>query len=579
MFRWRTILTLGLAMLALASARAAVNVSAVLDRTTIIEGETVKLQVIVEGSQPTSAENFPPIPGLSIQHQGNSQQINSVNGVTTRRFILAFAVTGQQAGQYRIPGINVLVEGAQHVTQPLTLTVTKSDLPAENREAFVRLLVPKTNIFVGEIIPIEVQLYVTSANNLQAPQLQNDGFVIHKRAQHSQLPQTQIGQMIYNIVSFKMSVSAAKAGTLALGPAELSFDLIVRLGNAPNDPFGFFNRAQRRPVKVASPVVEMSVLPLPENPPPEFSGAIGTFDWTVEAGPRELAAGDPITMRVAVSGTGNLDNLRLPQFPWPDFKFYQPNSSVQTSDPLGLQGTKSFEQVIIPQSAAVREIPALALAYFDPAQKAYVRLAHPALPIQVRPAAAAAAVPTVARTETAGPEEPAERTDIVHIKMETGPLVASVQPLLLRPWFLVLQALPLAAYAGFSLWRRRQDHLANNPRLRRRIQTRQTIQSGLAELRELAAQKRTDAFYALVFRLLQEQLGERLDLPATAITEAVLDERLPQRGASADLIGRLHALFRLCNQARYAPVQTDAELLAVAGELESALSELQQLPD
>jgi tetratricopeptide (TPR) repeat protein len=64
-----------------------------------------------------------------------------------------------------------------------------------------------------------------------------------------------------------------------------------------------------------------------------------------------------------------------------------------------------------------------------------------------------------------------------------------------------------------------------------------------------------------MFRLLQEQLGERLDLPASAITEAVLSERLPRRGATPDLIQRLQNLFQICNQARYAPTPTIAGLM------------------
>ncbi|MGZ8898996.1 MAG: hypothetical protein ACXW3Z_02790, partial [Limisphaerales bacterium] len=89
----------------------------------------------------------------------------------------------------------------------------------------------------------------------------------------------------------------------------------------------------------------------------------------------------------------------------------------------------------------------------------------------------------------------------------------------------------------------------------------------------------TEQFYALLFRLMQEQIGERLDLPASAITEAALDERLPRRGASLDLVHELHHLFQLSNQARYAPVTTNAELLSISSKLEKALRELQHLPD
>jgi hypothetical protein len=74
---------------------------------------------------------------------------------------------------------------------------------------------------------------------------------------------------------------------------------------------------------------------------------------------------------------------------------------------------------------------------------------------------------------------------------------------------------------------------------------------------------------------MQEQLGERLDCPATAITEAVVDD--PRLGASPELQTALRELFQLCNQARYAPVRGVSELNSVAVRLEKAINELQAL--
>ena len=85
---------------------------------------------------------------------------------------------------------------------------------------------------------------------------------------------------------------------------------------------------------------------------------------------------------------------------------------------------------------------------------------------------------------------------------------------------------------------------------------------------------REDKFFATVFRLLQEQLGERLDLPASAITEAVVDERLRPRAVPETLAVLVQELFQTCNLARYAPVKTTQELEAVIPKLEQALSQI-----
>jgi hypothetical protein len=176
-------------------------------------------------------------------------------------------------------------------------------------------------------------------------------------------------------------------------------------------------------------------------------------------------------------------------------------------------------------------------------------------------------------------ENTAVQAVLVHIKTEATPF-ARVEPLLIHQgWFLALQAIPLAGLVGFTIWRKRHDHLARNPKLRRKMEVQRAMESGLAELRQLAGANETEQFYALLFRLMQEQIGERLDLPASAITEAVLDDRLPQRGASPALIQRLHQLFQISNQARYARAATHQELLSLSSDLEIAVRELQQLTD
>jgi len=77
---------------------------------------------------------------------------------------------------------------------------------------------------------------------------------------------------------------------------------------------------------------------------------------------------------------------------------------------------------------------------------------------------------------------------------------------------------------------------------------------------------------------LQEQLGERLDLPASAITEAVVEERLQPLALDAELLANTRDLFQLCNQARYAPTQQPGELAALLPKVEATLRRLQDIP-
>jgi len=280
---------------------------------------------------------------------------------------------------------------------------------------------------------------------------------------------------------------------------------------------------------------------------------------------------------VQISGRGSLDALTLPEQPgWHDFKTYPPTTKVDTADQLGLQGTKTFEQVVQPENVDVKALPPLSFSFFDPDQKTYRTLTQPAVALLVRPSGSAPTPTVLAATRTTAESAPPTQ-DIVPNKQRLGTLARIGPPLAEQTWFLALQGVPLLAFVSAIVWRRRTEALANNPRLRRRRQVEQTLRTGLADLKQTAAEKKSDEFFATVFRLLQEQLGERLDMPASAITEAVIEERLRPRGVAETTLTALQEIFQTCNLARYAPIKTSQELEAIIPKFEAVLRQLQEV--
>jgi hypothetical protein len=125
--------------------------------------------------------------------------------------------------------------------------------------------------------------------------------------------------------------------------------------------------------------------------------------------------------------------------------------------------------------------------------------------------------------------------------------------------------------------RKQKEALANNPRLRRQRQVEQIVRDGLKQLRQSAQANQTEEFFAGVFHLLQERIGERLDLPASAITESIIEERLRPTHVPEETLDLLRELFQLCNQARYAPQSTTQELMSLIPKVESALNQLRNV--
>ncbi|MEI9866181.1 MAG: BatD family protein [Limisphaerales bacterium] len=206
--------------------------------------------------------------------------------------------------------------------------------------------------------------------NFQLTGSPTDGFNAGKiiELQH-QRRREQIGNRVYTVIPLAMPLEAIKTGELAVGRSPPTWCCAAGQ-NQGGDPFmrQFFNQGEQRQVTLASEPVIVKSLPLPEeNRPANFTGAVGDFTMIATAGPTNVTVGEPITVRVQISGRGALGAVTLPlQDAWQDFKTYPPTTKLDTTDQFGFQGTKTFEQIISPLNSDVHELPPLAFSFFNP---------------------------------------------------------------------------------------------------------------------------------------------------------------------------------------------------------------------
>jgi hypothetical protein len=569
----------------LAGSASGATFTASLDRDTISLGESATLSLSFEGAQPKNVPT-PSVSGLQILQAGTSQNVSFVNGAMSSSVTVNFSVTPTRTGEFQIPAITVDVNGQPLSSQPLKLIVTQPNAPSAaninsgNEVAFMRLTLPQEKIYEGETIVGELQIFlrddVQNFGNFQITSKPTDGFVIGKTAQAGRA-HTQIGNRVYTVIPISVALTATRAGDLSIGPFTANLTVVLPSQNQGGDPFfaQFFNQGEQKQVSLATDEIKAQALPLPnENVPTNFNGAIGDFSMNVNAGPTNVTVGDPITVRVQISGRGSLDSLKLPdQSGWNNFKIFTPTQKTDFSDQLDLQGTKTFEEIVTPENTDVHALPEFSFSFFNPNDGQYHTLTQPPTPLMVR-AGGATPLPTIAANQNSTQQNQTPQ-DILPIKNDMGTLAQISPPLVTNPVFLGAQSLPVLAFLGALIWRKRADNLANNPRLRRQRAVAQLIQTGIGDLKKFAAENNSEQFFATLFRLLQEQLGERLDCPATSITENVIEENSILRGAPENLRTDLRELFQLCNQARYAPVHGTAELNSVAGKFEKVIQELQ----
>jgi hypothetical protein len=550
-------------------------------------GESATLSLTFDGGSPKNVPVPPEIPGLEISYVGPSSQFSFINGQTSSTITHHFTLTPKQTGEFTVPALAASVDSVQLRSEPVKLTVAAASAPpaaainSGSQIAFMKLLLPKKEIYAGEVVTAEMDVYLRDdVQNFSNPQLTGTpagGFTVGKVAPGSQR-RAQVGNRVYTIIPIYVALTAVQSGALSVGPFTLNANLLLPSSNQQNQNPFFFSNVEQRPVTLATEKIDIQSLPLPaENVPANFNGAIGSYTMTVTAGPTNVAVGDPITIRAQISGRGALDAVTLPdQSAWSNYKIFPPTSKVELGGQLGIEGTKTFEEIVAPQNTDVRELPPFSFSFFDPDQKTYRTLTQPAVALAVHSAGATPA-PVIAATKPAAAANPPPQQDILPIRENFGARAQTGPPLVTRPAFLALQSLPVLAFLAAFVWRKRADGLANNPRLRRKIAVEKLMQAGITGLQQFAAQNNSEEFFALLFRLLQEQLGERLDCPATAITENVVEENSILRGADEAARQDLRELFQLCNQARYAPVRGTSELNSVAAQFEKTVGELQNL--
>ena len=559
------------------------KVSASLDRSTTSVGESVGLTINCENFQPRSIPRLQVIPGLRIASAATEQKIQLANGKRTSFIIYNYLITPIKPGTYTLPSVSVNANGRTLRTKPLKLNVlaTRQNPPDDNglsKYAFIRLIPGKTTAYVGEAIPVKIQLFLQNGR-YNSPELTAEGFNFADFPKPSS-SQAQKGNEIYQVRTFSTAATPVKAGSLQLGPVKLNVVLKIRQQQrrrSPfNDPFdGFFNRYQDVPFNLEAKAQTITVKPLPTtNKPASFYGAVGRYTMQAKASPLEVTVGDPVTVNIQISGQGAIESLNQPKLDWPGFKSYEPSVTTSENNPLGLLGSRRFEQVVIPESDTIAEMPRIEFSFFDPVTSQYRVLAKGPFPLKVNPSSKPVAPVIGGNTaqETEDPDSPPQ-TDILTIKHHLGSL-GQAMPLIARPNFWLLQSIPLLLWIAALAWRRKTNALANNPGLRRKRQVAERTRAGLAKLTELAKREEAGEFHAELADLLREQIGLRLDIPAEGITADVVHSFAAGNKLGEGTRGDIRKLFAACDRASYAGSQTTGELkanLALLKEVFSAL--------
>jgi hypothetical protein len=516
---------------------------------------------------------LPTIPGLVFEMIGRSQGFDFVNGTVIPATFILIRVTPQFAGEFSIPGLTPgsrsigleVVKGDEpnpyiwRSQQPVPAPVPAASLPKgvqlqAGGAAFVHLAIPARPIYVGESVPVEIDVglrpgIVTSVNGL--PTLTGSDFTFNNLSKQPERREETIEGGAFVLLTWHSALAAVKPGDFALSaaaPLTVKMSTLSAADSAVASRLAFpllqsmYNGVAPRDMTIESSPSRLKVLPLPmEGQPKNFSGAVGDFQVSSDVSPASAAAGEPLTLRLHISGAGNFDRVDSTMFDHLDhWKTYPAKSSFIPSDAVGNEGEKVFEQPLIAAQPGQQSIPGLEFSYFNPNKRRYERAQTPS--IQVTIAASLASGSLTGKTGVQNRNGAAATAYIQGLRPDHPPpqnFVSELRPLYFRVPFLALPTTLALILAG--IW------FAVRPSPARA--TSKATERVLAQLNAAARAGDSSTFFEAARTTLLQTFAARWQMPADQITFAEMKARLGTTGED------LERLFALADEARYSDKQ------------------------
>lgn len=389
----RLVMTMALFLTAAVTADAA-SVRAVVDHNQVTVGESLSLQVTIEGGD--GEADLSGLTDFKTVSRGSTSSFQMINGRSSRQSIYNYALIPLKAGSLTIPAIPVTIDGKVHYTTPIGVEVSEEP-PADSgqRDVYVTAGISTGSPWIGQQIIYTFRLFnavQVAEAKFQAPEFA--GFHAEEIEDRKSY-RTVVNGREFIVTEVTFILVPVKTGSLTIEPAVLQVGLLQR-SRRPR-PFSgmdaFFGRTEMTSRVLQTNPLTATVRDLPKPPSgTPFSGLVGRFDLSASLDKTDLQVGDATTLTITISGSGNVMDATAPAVPAPaDFKTYadNPEEKVQ-KDASGIAGSKTFRTALVPVKPGQYRIDPANLTYFDVDQGNYRTLASTAFDVHVSPSATAA---------------------------------------------------------------------------------------------------------------------------------------------------------------------------------------------
>ena len=524
-----------------------------------------------------------------------------INGHTSQSSSITYTyiVAATKGGSYTIPAAHVVVDGKKIASNALTIKVIGStgsnsrpyndDEGEEVREMgsrisgsdlFIKVSANKKRVYEQEPILLTYKVYTL----VQLSQLRGDMPDLKSfYTQEVDLPQQKsfsletVNGRPYRTCTWSQYVMFPQTTGKLHIPA-ITFEGVVIQQNRNVDPFeAFFNGGSgyvEVKKKIEAPGIEIQVDPLPQRPA-TFSGGVGKFNISAQLDKTETKANDPITLRIIVSGTGNLKLIKQPVINLPkDFDKYEPKVTEQTKlTTAGIEGSKIYDVLIVPRHQGKYDIPPVEFTYFDTSTKRYETVKTETFHLDVAKGSGASAV-----SDFSGQDELQElNKDIRFIKTGdadqhlTGDYFFGS-----TAYWITIAALVLVFIALFVIFRQRAIDNANVTAMRGK-KANKVATKRLKQAARLMTDNKPGEFYDEVLRALWGYVGDKLNIPVAQLSHDNISSKLAERGVHQSIIDKFIGALDECEFERYAPGDAKGNMSKVYDKAMLAIEKIEEV--
>ncbi len=538
---------------------------------------------------------------LAGPFESRSSYTQIINGKKSSATNLSYTLTlmPSKTGTFKIPGASIVVDGEKIYSNDLTIKVENAEKNAQKQNEggtvtgggtqrvtsesiFVRTIVSKTNIYEQEAISVTYKLYtlldVAQFTGAKLPDF--NGFLKQdiEQSQNKQLSaETYKGRSYGTVVLYQAVLFPQHTGEIEIGKA--SFTALLRLQNKAqvrsifDDFFDSYTNVEKT---LTAPAVTVKVSELPlAGKPATFSGAVGNFNLTSTLSSGNLKTNQAATIKVVISGNGNMKLLKNPEIKFPDgFEVYDPKVDNKfSSGSGGVSGTKTIEYMFIPRRSGKFDIPSAELSYFDLNNKTYRTLRTPAYKINVTKGEGGEAV---VENFTGKEDVTPLAKDIRYLY--TGSVKLQPES---RPWFgtlpfWMLFLIPLIIAAILFIYFRK--HVKENADLAF-VKTKKANKVAQKRLRlalKFLEEGKKNQFYEEVMKAVWTYLSDKLVIPVAELNKDNIRLKMNEKGMEKEVTDNFTNILNTCEYASYAPDSGRQEMGNLYGETVDAISRMEE---